>query len=57
MEAAQQNVTKPRRLRTHRDAGRERASGAAGRSKRQAEASVKQEQAFELGKLDTRCCD
>ena len=37
---ATRHVTKPHRLRTFRDAGRERASGAAGRSTRQAEAST-----------------
>ena len=37
--AARHNVTKPHRPRTYRDAGRERASGAAGRSTRQAGAS------------------
>jgi hypothetical protein len=39
-EATRHNVTKPHRLRTYRDAGRERASGAAGRSTRQAGAST-----------------
>ena len=39
-EAARHNVTKQPRLRTHRDAGRERASGATGRSKCQAGAST-----------------
>ena len=36
LEAARHNVTKPHRLRTYLDAGREWASGAAGRSTRQA---------------------
>jgi hypothetical protein len=42
-EAARHNVTKPHQPRTYRDAGRasERASGAAGRSTRQAGASVR----------------
>ena len=35
-EAARHNVTKPHRPRTYRDAGRERAAGAAGWSMRQA---------------------
>ena len=35
-EATRHNVTKPHRPRTYRDAGRERASGAAGLSTRQA---------------------
>ena len=39
-EATRHNVTKPHRPRTNRDAGRERASGAAGRSTRQAGAST-----------------
>ena len=39
-EAARHNVTKPHRLRTYRDAGRERASGAARLSTRQARAST-----------------
>ena len=39
-EATRHNVTKPHRPRTYRDAGRERASGAAGRSTRQAGAST-----------------
>ena len=39
-EATRHNVTKPHRQRTFRDAGRERASGAAGRSTRQAGAST-----------------
>jgi hypothetical protein len=39
-EAAWHNVTKPHRSQTYRDAGRERASGAAGRSTRQAGAST-----------------
>ena len=39
-EAPRHNVTKPHRPRTYRDAGRERASGAAGRSTRQAGAST-----------------
>jgi hypothetical protein len=38
-EAAWRNVNKPHRLRTHRDAGRERAPGAAGRRTCQAGAS------------------
>ena len=38
-EATRHNVTKPHRPRTYRDAGRERASGAAGQSTRQAGAS------------------
>ncbi len=39
-EAAWHNVTKPHRLRTYRDVGRERASGAADQSTRQAGAST-----------------
>ena len=39
-EANRHNVTKPHRPRTYRDAGREWASGAAGRSTRQAGAST-----------------
>ena len=39
-EATWHNVTKPHRKRTYRDAGRERASGAAGQSMRQAGAST-----------------
>ena len=39
-EATRHNVTKPHRPLTYRDAGRERASGAAGRSTRQAGAST-----------------
>ena len=39
-EATRHNVTKPHRPRTYRDAGRERALGAAGRSTRQAGAST-----------------
>ena len=39
-EATWHNVTNPRRPRTYRDAGRERASGAEGRSTRQAGAST-----------------
>ena len=39
-EATRRNVTKPHRPRTYRDEGRERASGAAGRSTRQAGAST-----------------
>ena len=39
-EATRHNVTQPHRLLTYRDAGRERASGAVGRSMRQAGAST-----------------
>ena len=39
-EAARHNATKPHRLRTYRDAGRARASGAAGRSMHRAGAST-----------------
>ena len=39
-DATRHNVTTPHRPRTYRDAGRERASGAAGRSTRQAGAST-----------------
>ena len=39
-EATLHNLTKPHRPQTYRDAGRERASGAAGRSTRQAGAST-----------------
>jgi hypothetical protein len=39
-EAARHNVTKPHRPRSHWDAGRERAMGAAGRSTHQAGAST-----------------
>ncbi len=52
-EAARHNVTKPHRPRTYRDAGRERASGAASRSMCQAGASTSR-RSWPLTRMESR---